>query len=240
MQAAFSIGASGLSAYQDKLDSAGSNIANIDTTAYKPEETAFRDLIYNKMSVNSSSAPLSGQGVSLTVTGIDASPGGLIPTGRSLDLAVDGEGWFALETPNGKQYTRDGSFTLSESDGNAYLVNRAGYYVLDSSGQRISEPESDGAALDAGSMTARAGVFGFSVPSALTPMSGNCYAENSFSGQAKALPDGKAMSGYLEESKVLLSDEMVNLITSQRSYQLSARVVQTADEIAQTVNSLRA
>lgn len=241
MLTAFNIGASGLSAYQEKLDVAANNIANIDTGAYKPEETSFSDLMYTKMYDNSPKSLLTGTGVKVAVTGIDASPGGITPSEGKYDLAINGDGWFSVETTNGNLYTRDGSFTVSISGDTAYLVNSAGNYVLDSKGEKISTPVESGSAVDAAALTDNVGVFTFTYPEALTPESNNCYKANTLTGTATALADSKSKirSGYLEQSGVSMPDEMVNLITAQRAYQLSARVVQTADEITQTVNSLR-
>ena len=165
----------------------------------------------------------------------------MAPSDGKYDLAINGDGWFAVSTPNGNQYTRDGSFTVSVSGDTAYLVNSSGNYVLNSKGEKISTPIESGSSIDAASLTDNVGVFSFANPEALTPASNNCYEANSLTGTATAQDDSKSKikSGYLEMSGVSMSDEMTNLITAQRAYQLSARVVQSADEIAQTVNGLR-
>jgi len=241
MNTEFNIGASGLTAYQAKLDVAANNIANIDTTAYKPQGTSFSALMYTKMYADPSSSLLSGNGVKTTVTGIDTSQGGMTPSEGKYDLAIQGDGWFSVETPSGNLYTRDGSFTISVSGDTAYLVNSAGNFVLDAKGKRVTTPIENGSAGDAGALTDNVGVFSFSNPEALTPVSNNCYEENTLTGTATAEVESKKkiLSGYLEQSGVSMPDEMVNLITAQRAYQISARVVQSADEISQTVNSLR-
>ncbi len=238
----FHIGASGLSTYQEKIDVTANNMANIDTGAYKPQETSFSDLMYTQMDANASSKLLTGNGVKLAVNGIDSSQGGMEPSQGKYDLAINGNGWFSVSTPNGNLYTRDGSFTVSVSGDTAYLVNSSGDYVLNSKGEKISTTIESGSAIDVASLTDNVGVFDFANPEALTPMSKNCYGANSLTGTATAVGDSKSkiQSGYLEQSGVSMSDEMVNLISAQRAYQLSARVVQSADEIASTVNGLRA
>ena len=239
MTTQFNIGASGLTAYQEKLDVAANNIANIDTNAYKPQGTSFSDLMYTKMYANTSNSLLSGNGVKTTVTGVDTTQGGMTPTESKNDLAIQGDGWFAVETQNGNLYTRDGSFTVSVLEDKAYLVNRAGNFVLDAKGKKISAPIVNGSAES--TLTDNVGVYTFADSEALTPVSNNCFQANNLSGNATALADskGKILSGYLEQSGVSMPDEMVNLITAQRAYQISARVIQSADEISQTVNSLR-
>ena len=113
---------------------------------------------------------------------------------------------------------------------------------MDANGERISTRVRQGASIDNDELTQRVGVFGFDYPEALTPVSGNLYSENELTGEATVLTEGQyeLAQGYLEQSGVSMADEMVNLIAAQRAYQLSARVVQTADELEQTINSLRA
>lgn len=239
---AFRIGASGLSAYEKKLDVAANNIANVDTSAYKPQETSFSNLIYTQMNDTGASPILNGNGVMTSVIGIDTKDSGNEKSDGKYDLAIKGDGFFAVSSPSGTLYTRDGSFTVSVSGDTAYLVNSDGNYVLDAKGEKISTPTGADAEEDLTSLTDKVGVYSFSNPEALTPVSKNCFEANSLTGAATAYDDSstRLVSGYLELSGVSLSSEMANLITAQRAYQLSARVVQSADEIAQTVNGLRA
>ena len=175
-------------------------------------------------------------------TGIDAEQSNLREGQSTLDLAIIGNGWFCVENGEKRLYTRDGSFGISLDGEQAYLVNQSGYFVLDANGERISTRVRQGASIDNDELTQRVGVFGFDYPEALTPVSGNLYSENELTGEAIVLTEGQyeLAQGYLEQSGVSMADEMVNLIAAQRAYQLSARVVQTADELEQTINSLRA
>jgi len=250
MISAYYAGASGLIASQDNMNVIGNNIANVNTSGYKPVTISFNDLLYTEMYVNSTENPLSGNGVKSNITGVDARQGTPIPSSSELDLAIMGNGWFALESEGGTLYTRDGSFSVSISGTTAYLVNNDGNYVLDANGKRISTTVSQSATtgtattsvgIDSGALIDQVGIYSFTNAGALTPASSNCYKANDISGKATVATKGQntILSGYLEQSGVSIADEMVNLITAQRSYQLSARVVQVSDEIEQTVNSLR-
>lgn len=241
MNSAFYTGASGLLAYQSKMNEIGNNIANANTNGYKPIKTRFSDLLYTEMNVDSAQA-ITGHGIKSLYSGIDASQGTPIATQGELNLAIVGNGWFALDTGSETLYSRDGSFSAYISDSTAYLVNQNGYYVLDSEGERISvEAAADFTAIDNEKLIEKVGVFDFAYPEALTPAESNCYRAGELSGDA-AVSEGeyRILSGHLEQSGVSLSDGMAELIVAQRGYALSARVVQTADEIEQIVNSLRA
>lgn len=242
MKPAFYTGASGLIAFQSQMDAIGNNIANVNTTAYKPTTSSFSDLLYTEMYVNTENDPLAGHGVKTFSTGINSEQSNLREGQSVLDVAIIGKGWFCVEKDGERMYTRDGSFGISLEGNNAALVNQSGAYVLDSEGNRVETLITPGASgIDYEALTQRVGVYGFNYDEALTPASGNLYTANEKTGEAAALTEGQyeLATGYLEQSKVSMSDEMVNLIAAQRAYQLSARVVQTADEIEQTVNSLR-
>ena len=251
-------GAAGLAANQYYINNIGANIANINTTGYKPVVTSFSDLLYSKMYVKSADV-LSGQGSRASYGGINPSQSSLVPTGESLDLALNGDGWFAVDTKNGVRYTRSGAFTISAEGNTSYLVDENGDYVLDKNGNHIAAlsstatvPENaetgtdaqDAAAekktgFDPASLTAQVGVFRFANPEALTPNSSNLYEANAQSGAASVIEKPDVVTGYLEQSGMSMVDGMVDLVAAQRAYQLSAKVLQTADEDEQTVNSLR-
>ncbi|MEA4896432.1 MAG: flagellar hook-basal body protein [Oscillospiraceae bacterium] len=241
MRAAFYTGTSGLVAYQNSMDVIGNNIANCNTTGYKAQKTSFSQLLSSKMN-NNVNPPYVGNGVRTIYTGIDSGEATFVPTQGSFDLAVSGNGWFGVEADGQRAYTRDGAFTLSVEGSTTYLTTQSGAYVLDSSGNRITATiDSSSKEIDTASMLERVGVFTFTNPEALTPASSNTYLPNAYTGTAVSAANNvyTVLKGYLEQSDVSLPDEMVALITAQRGYQLSARVVQTADEVEQTINSLR-
>jgi flagellar basal-body rod protein FlgG len=240
MRTAFYAGASGLSAFQNGLDVIGNNLANANTIGYKAQKTSFSQLLASRM--NASGEPLVGNGVRTLYPGIDAGEATLQPTQATLDLAVTGNGWFCVQNGNVRQYTKDGAFSISLTGNTAYLVSQTGAYVLDASGQRISVTlDEKSSSIDYDAALDRVGIFTFNNPGALTPASANSYIPNADSGAAVAAKekDYTVIKGYLEQSNVSLAKEMADLIMAQRGFQLSARVVQTADEVEQTINSLR-
>ncbi len=240
MRAAFYAGASGLNAFQNSMDVIGNNLANSNTIGYRAQKTTFGQLLASRM--NASSEPLVGSGVRTLYPGIDPGEANLQPTQSTLDLAITGNGWFCVDNGGVRQYTKDGAFSISLTGNTANLVNQAGAYVLDASGQKISVTlDEKSNSIDYDAALDKVGIFSFTNPGALTPASGNSYLANADSGAAVAAKaaDYTVIKGYLEQSNVSLAEEMTDLIMAQRGFQLSARVVQTADEVEQTINSLR-
>ncbi len=242
MRPAFYTGASGLVAFQETLNVIGNNIANCNTVGYKAQKTSFNQLLSTEMESNSDEPLLVGNGVRTVSSGLNADSGNPVSSQGALDLAISGNGWFAVNNNGRREYTRDGSFSISMSGSTAYLVNQNGAYVLDSYGNQIySVIDSKTNTVDFNAMLDKVGVFTFPYPEALTPASSNCYLANTYTGTAAIASKNEytVLKGCLEQSDVSLADEMVALIIAQRGYQMSARVVQTADEVEQTVNSLR-
>lgn len=235
-------GAAGLAANQYYINNIGSNIANVNTAGYKPVVTAFSDLLYSQMYTKSADV-LSGNGSKAEYGGINPGQAALLPTGNKLDFAIQGSGWFAVETKDGVRYTRNGAFSLSPENGSLFLVDASGNYVLDKAGNRISQAgetdADDVSKADADALATQAAVYDFANPEALTPLASSLYASNTQSGEPTLSTDSQVVSGYLEQSGTSMVDGMLDLIMAQRAYQLSAKVLQTADEDEQTVNSLR-
>lgn len=242
MKTAFHAGVSGLMAYQESLNVIGNNIANVNTYGYKPQTLAFEDLLYGEMYANTDKKPLSGHGVRAVSTGIAGGMAELSQTGSEMDFAATGNGWFAVENGGEKQYTRDGCFSVSITGANAYLVTQDGAFVLDKNGKQIAlERDEKTGSYSYETLPQRIGLVEFANANGLQPVSANRYAATQTSGNAQAVKNSaeNIRQGYLERSGVKLPDEMLNLIQAQRAYQISARVVQVADENEQTVNGLR-
>lgn len=243
MKPAFYSGASGLIANQRLMDNVGNNIANVNTVGFKPQVVTFETLIRNEMYVNTESDPTHGTGVRASEYGINSSTGNFISTGELLDFAVVGDGFFAVTAGDGvTEYTRDGNFNIILQGDQAYLGTLDGGYVLDADGAYIElNPGETGVSLDLSEVQDQIGVFVFQNANALGPVMSNRYIETDRSGEAEALENGgqSLLQGALEGANVDITDQMVELITAQRAYSFSARVVQTADENEQTINSLR-
>lgn len=241
MKAAFYAGASGLTAYQQAMDTIGNNLSNCNTPGFKKEKVGFDDLLYQQMAVNTPNQPLAGNGVRAISYGVDFSQGDPTVTGGMLDFAIMGEGAFALQDDQGISYSRDGSFTVSAVDGRKYLTSMDGAYVLDSNKQRIELPDTEVAIAQYDGLAEKIGVFRFQNFNALSPISANRYQATAESGNSTPADKNQyeIRAGFLEGSTTSLVDEMASLITAQRGFQLSARVVQTADQIEEIVNNLR-
>ena len=165
--------------------------------------------------------------------------GGMESTGRLLDAAIQGEGFFGVGDRDGNiSFTRAGNFSLSSENGTNYLVTQNGGYVLDENLNRIAVQGNDLSGLTGGGAVS-IGVFTFQNPYALTSLGNGYYAANATTGNAAPSEQAVLKTATLERSNVDLADEFEKLIESQRGFQLAARALQTADEMEQTANSLR-
>ena len=242
MKTAFHAGVSGLMAYQQMMDTIGNNIANVNTAGYKRQSTSFDDLIYVHMNTKSAPALLKGVGTRAAYTQLHADQGAFLNTGNKLDFAINGDGFFQVDNEGQREFTRNGAFAIGLRSRRAYLTTADGAYVLDTRGRRIELKEDGGTGqYDLEALAEQIGVFRFTDPHALEPLSATRYLETEESG--KAARDSRNVcdlaAGYLEQSGTNLSDEMAAMIRAQRAYQVSARVVTTADQIEEIVNSLR-
>jgi flagellar basal-body rod protein FlgG len=228
--------ASGMEAQQTKLDVTANNIANVSTNGFKKGRAEFSDLIYQQTRGAGSStgqgtsapAPTEiGLGVRLTSTAREHSQGELHSTGNQLDLAIQGKGFFPVTMPNGTtEYTRNGALQMTAE---GKLVTSEGYAV----GGDITIPadaQSVTIAQD-GTVTAT-----FANPGGLEAQGGNLFRETSASGTAVLGNPGDGGSGsisqgMLEVSNVNVVEEMVDLISGQRAYEVNSRVIKAADEM---------
>lgn len=269
MNISFHNGVSGMLAYQEDMNQIAHNVSNAGTVGYKPSRSVFEDLIYTRMAVNSEEQPLVGHGIRVADSHLEYRQGPLLLNGTGgLDFALVGDGFFALELPDGSiQYTRKGSFDISieSTDGGnsgnnkgkagsakGFLVNEEGYHVLDSEGKRIELPkkEGDSGLFDLKGLKDKLGIYDFPNPYGLEHVTGVLFTPSENSGEAVAIIKGTETGNYhgrsyhiqenaLEQSAVELSTEMVDAIVSQRAFQINAKMVQTADELEQVVNNLR-
>lgn len=243
MKISFYNGVSGLLAYQEDMDRISNNISNSGTVGFKASRTNFSQLLYTQMAVNSANQPLTGHGVKADDSRLQCKQGNVLQTGMPLDYAVMGAGFFAVERPDGSvQYTRSGAFDISVSGNKGYLVTADGSFVLDGKGKKIElERKAKDDPFDFTKLPDQIGIYMIENPYGLQPVGDTCYALTPSAGEAKADRNGasKLLQGALEQSSVDLSEEMVNVIQSQRAFQMNAKMVQTADELEQVINNLR-
>lgn len=233
----FYAAASGLVTQQTHLNTIANNIANVNTTAFKPQQAAFSSLLYENLNGGAGNLITNGHGVKVQHTGLDFAQGTPIKTDKPTDLAILGEGFFAIENrwDEGITYTRDGAFRYAMEDGDMYLVNGAGDYVLTMDGDRME--------IEAGEVfdVSEVGVFSFPNPYGLQAIGGNQYLETELSGEAEEMeePAPVVKTGYLESSAVQLAEEMVKMIEASKGFAFNSRVIQAADEMEKLSNQLR-
>jgi len=261
-------GASGMKNHQIKMDVIGNNVANVNTTGYKSGRANFADVLYQTIRYASAGTADTGGimpsqvGLGMTVASItnDTGQGGLQNTGRALDLAIDGNGWFIVTPDDGntRYYTRDGIFYV-DNEGN--LVNSSGYMVLDNGGDVINLGTDGIATLNIGkdgTITATdldgddispgdpIGLAMFPNQDGLERIGRNVYIKSVVSGgplDEFGTPDsggyGTINSGYLEMSNVDLTDEFTSMITTQRGYQANARTITVSDKMIEELLNLK-
>lgn len=246
--------ASGMAVQQTQLETVANNIANVGTTAFKRNDAAFEDLFYQELTNggHSGAAPdmQVGAGARLSSMQKDHSAGSMNHTGDSLHVAIRGNGYIAVNTPDGESlYTRDGRFTL---DADGTLITGGGLPVAgdiliprDAQSLEITEDGTVRAVL-AGDVQAtilgQIEVVDFTNRGGLRALGGNLYQQSPQSGEATLVdagPNNGIVQGYLEGSNVDVASELVKMILTQRAYELNSKVVQAADDTLQVAVNLR-
>lgn len=241
MDISFYTARTGAKAQQQKIDVVANNMANVNTFGYKAQYAGFVDLLYsNVREPEAVDTQLKvGSGTRVEKTDIDFNAGGLQSTDSVTDYAIIGSGFFAVQDPSTNEifFTRDGSFQHSlRQDGNFYLVTGDGDLVLDRDFRRIQVD------LEGGQEYAppeQLGVFDFEIKDGMLLVGDNKFTTVEKNGQPFLVEDAKVQQGYLEQSNADLSKEMVRLIEAQRAYSMSLKMVQTSNEIEQTIEGLR-
>ncbi len=251
MNAGFYTGVSGMVAFQREMDVTANNIANINTTGFKPSHVSFGDLLYTQMDTNGGADSRMGHGVKAESADLSMEAGLYEQTQQALDFAIVGDGYFAIEQGDGKTvYTRNGSFKIGVEKNKSYLTTSSGDYVFNASGKRIEINMLKNSKLpDLSEIRGSIGLFTFANPVGLEATENGCFkvtdrsgiAQAQKAGSKKSSAEGNAavMSGVLENSAVDMTKEMVNVIQSQRAFQFNAKIVQISDQIEEIINNLR-
>ncbi|NLW78091.1 MAG: flagellar hook-basal body protein [Ruminococcaceae bacterium] len=244
---AFYTGASGMVAFQNGLDVTANNIANVNTNGYKESRASFQDLLYSRINTNVAGNHLVGHGVKQEYVDLLMGQSSFEQTNEMLDFAIAGDGFFEVDNNGKLEYTRNGAFDLSVSGDTATLVTGDGAYVLDRNGNRITLTRNDDGSYSTDDLTDRIAIYTFANPYGLEPAGDTNYVPSDNSGNPvlaipgdpNAAKELQLLQGALEVSGVNLSKQMVNVIMYQRGFQMNARVLQTADQLAEEVNNLR-
>ncbi len=215
------------------LDVISNNMANIQTEGFKKSKPEFSDLIYTNMRgrEGANTELKSGSGSKINKVDVIFSQGAPYRTGVETDYAITGEGFFAIQFEEENLFTRGGSFQITNIDDENYLTYQGGYVLNNEEEPIIIENDDD---ID----NVELGVFILNNNSDLESVGNNLYRISNEDAEYN-LADTKVVKGFLEASNVEVSEEMVKLIQVQRAFQLNSTIIQTADEIEQTINSLR-
>lgn len=261
MQALYTA-STGMAAQERNVEIISNNIANMRTTGFKRQRAEFQDLLYqqyhragSQTSDQGTQVPVGvevGSGVKTAATPRIMTQGTVTPTENDLDLAVSGEGFFAVQLPDGRTgYTRDGSFDRS-ADG--LLVNVNGYMVQpgitvpqNANSLSISADGIVQAFVGTDSAPTQLGqvqLYRFVNKAGLESIGDNNFVETAASGTpqggvAGQEGFGRIMQGYLEEANVNPVTEIADLIAAQRAYEMNARVISGADEMLSSVSQMR-
>jgi flagellar basal-body rod protein FlgG len=252
--------ATGMNSQQTNIDVISNNLANVNTSGFKKSKINFSDLVYTNMrqpgTPNAQGAEIPtgteiGHGVKINSTQKLFTQGNIVNTNNDLDMAVEGEGFFRVQRPDGSfAYTKDGSFKL---DSNGQVVTSDGYPL---SPQLNIPPDAKEITITAdGSVSVtnsadqiqtvgQLELYNFSNTAGLSSEGRNLYSETAASGMATAGTAGQegfgtVLQGFLEMSNVKVVEEMVNMIAAQRAYETNSKSIQASDEMLQTANQLK-
>ena len=254
------ISKTGMEAQQTQLDNISHNLANVATNGYKRSHAVFEDLIYQNMrqaganSTDQTTLPTGlqvGLGVRPVATARIYTQGNLQQTSNNLDLAIKGDGFFQVQMPDGTTaYTRDGSFQLNA---NGQMVTSNGYTVLpgitipqNAQSLTIGNDGTVSVTLPGQALPQSVGqlqIASFINPAGLEPKGGNIYAETAASGTPNAGTPGQnglgsLQQGFVETSNVNVVEELVQMIQTQRAYELNSKAIQTSDQMLQKLAQL--
>lgn len=238
---------------QLQMDAVGNNIANINTTGYKKQRVEFAELMRQRVGHTGSpvlpdtdAIPEVGGGVRPTVISKDFAQGDLHHTGRQLDLAIAGGGFFGLQAPGGGeiQYTRAGQFSMTAQ---GELINPVGHKIPDikvpeGTVEIVVDTNGTVKAIDGAGDSKEVGkikLYRFGNNGGLMPIGGNMYRYTDAAGQREELAFGEIRQGYLEGSNVDVAEEMIKMIEAQRAYAMNSRTLRTADEMWGMANNIR-
>ena len=258
MHAALSISKTGLTAQDKQLTTISNNLANASTVGFKRDRAVFEDLLYQiqrqpgAQSSESTLVPSGiqlGTGVRVASTQKEFTTGSLQVTDQPLDMAVNGRGFFQILLPDGNvAYTRNGEFHLSadgeivSADGlvlqpNIALPDNTSNVTISRDGVVSALVQGEASPTVAGNIQ----LADFINPAGLQAIGSNLFLESASSGSVQTgAPDangfGSIVQGSVENSNVNIVEELVNLITTQRTYEMNSRVIQTADQMLQFVS----
>lgn len=259
MNQALWIAKTGLDAQQTRMSVVSNNLANVNTTGFKQGRAVFEDLLYQNVRQTGGQTSQDtelpsgmnlGTGVRVVATEKLFTQGGMLQTDNAMDVAIKGRGFFQILMPDGNlAYTRDGTF---QRNAEGELVTASGYVVQPSitipDGSQSVTIGTDGvvsvqlAGQAAPSQVGSLETVDFINPVGLQPIGENLYLETASSGTAQAGTPGlngfgSLVQGALEGSNVNVVSELVNMIETQRAYEMNSKAISTNDQMMQYLNN---
>jgi flagellar basal-body rod protein FlgG len=253
--------ASGMSAQKLNMDIIANNLANVNTSGFKKSRADFEDLLYQNLKSPGADTSSGGKIPTGIQVGMGTRPvsvqkmfsqGDYTQTNNQNDLAIEGSGFFKILNNGTEYYTRSGSF---KRDSEGYLVTSNGdrlqpeisipsntASVTIDSGGNLTGLASDGSTV---TVNGKLTLYNFVNPAGLLSVGGNKFSKTSASGEpVEGTPGvdglGTVSQGYLEMSNVDVVEEMVNMISSQRAYEVASKSIKAADDMMQIANNIRA
>jgi flagellar basal-body rod protein FlgG len=235
--------AAGMAAQQRRLEAVANDLANVNTSGYKRTRVSFRDLVYSPSARGAAAGVSTGAGAAAEISGRSFAEGSMLRTDEPLDVAINGDGFFQVRRPDGSTaLTRDGSFRL---DANGRLVTADGDLLQPpitvprgTNPSRVSIAQ-DGTVSADGRRVGRVRVVQVTSAQGLQPIGKNLFAATAASGAPRAVRTASVVQGSLEGSNVDMGDAMVDMMDSQRAYQLASRAIQMQDQMMEIANGVK-
>jgi flagellar basal-body rod protein FlgG len=237
--------AAGMAAQQRRLDSLSSDLANVSTTGYKHVRVAFRDLVYTQAARGGADGVELGSGAAVTMLGRSTQQGPMRDTGEPLDVAIQGDGYLAVRTADGRTgLTRDGHLRL---DSEGRLVTAVGGLLMDPSVTLPAgtQPDKvsigpDGTVTTDGKVAGKLRLVTVPAPNALDGGDGNVFTPSRGSGAiAAAGPRTTLAQGQLESSTVDVGTAMTDMMSTQRAFELASKAIQMQDQMLEVANGVK-
>jgi flagellar basal-body rod protein FlgG len=231
-----------MAAQQQRMDSLANDVANVNTAGYKHVRTGFRDLVYGQAGRGAAATVTAGSGMASVSLGRSFAQGALRETGEPLDVALEGPGFLQVRTAQGQlALTRDGALRVTDTGA---LVTSSGATVVPPINFPAGTARGEISVASDGTITSGTQRIGqlvavdVTAPQALTSAGDNLFVANAQSGAPRQVPTTFA-GRSLEGSNVELSDSMVDMMDSQRAYELASRAIRQHDEMMGIANGIR-
>jgi flagellar basal-body rod protein FlgG len=255
------IAATGMNAQQAQMDVISNNLANVSTNGFKGSRAVFEDLIYQTLrqpganSTQTTELPSGSQvgtGVQQVATERLYTQGNLTQTGNSKDVAINGNGFFQVQMPDGTiAYTRDGSF---QTDQQGRLVTSSGFplqpaITVPQNATNLTIGQDGTVSITQGNSTNTVNIGAIQLATFINPTGLDSIGQNLFQetqssgapnvGQPSLNGIGSLQQGFVETSNVNVVQELVNMIQTQRAYEINSKAVTTSDQMLQTLSQMQ-